>query len=75
MRQAAIRTSEMKMQEAMTELKLKYDFYRRNPNEHPMYRKEWYIFYLRTLSNLIEGNFNGMKHHHFTTLFLWQTTI
>lgn len=62
MRRAAIRTSEMKMQEAMTELKSKYDFYRQKPDDHPMYLKEWHIFYLRTLSNLIEGNFNGKMY-------------
>lgn len=59
MRDAAIKTSKMKLNEEWTKLKFDYDQYEKNPHEHPMYAKEWKIFYYRTLSNIIAG-----KSHH-----------
>lgn len=53
MGKAAIESSKMQLAEEMAELKIKYRGYHEQPNSHPMYQKEWHIFYLRRCSELL----------------------
>lgn len=55
LRITALQTSKMKLYEAIAELKQHYESYREHPVLHPMYAKEWQIFYLRRLSDLLAG--------------------
>lgn len=56
MRDAEVHASKMKLFEEWAKVKNKYDEYQQNPCKHPMYEKEWQIFYFRTLSDIVAGN-------------------
>lgn len=58
MEKAAIYSSKLQLNEAMAELESSYAGYRQIRTTHPMYLKEWNIFYLRTLSNLLAGTYS-----------------
>lgn len=58
---AALRTAEMNLVAAIADLKNEYKKYRENAAKHPMYMKEWQIFYLRRLSDLLAGKYEFMK--------------
>lgn len=55
--EAAVKSSKMKLDEAMAELKIEYEKYRRYPCIHPMYCKEWQIFYLRRQSEILASKY------------------
>lgn len=57
LRNAAINASKMKLTEEWAKLQNDYDEHKQNPCSHPMYAKEWNIFYYRTMGDLIAGNF------------------
>ncbi|XP_031640643.1 uncharacterized protein LOC116352297 [Contarinia nasturtii] len=59
---AAVQSSKMKLDEEMAELKCEYELYRNNPALHPMYAKEWHIFYLRRLSEILANNIDPRSH-------------
>lgn len=59
--EAALRTAEMNLVAAIADLKNEYLRYRENAALHPMYMKEWQIFYLRRLSDLLAGKYLFMK--------------
>lgn len=58
---AALRTAEMNLVAAIADLKNEYQKYKENAASHPMYMKEWRIFYLRRLSDLLAGKYKFMK--------------
>lgn len=60
LRNSAIAVSKMKLVEEWAKLKCEYKQYERNPYTHPMYAKEWKIFYLRTLADITAGNENSL---------------
>lgn len=72
--QVAIQSSKKQLAEAMAQLKIQYTRYHENPTSHPMYGKEWQIFYLRRLSDLLAGK-NKKKtkfiYGHFVELQLF----
>lgn len=70
--QVAIQSSKKQLAEAMAQLEIDYARYHENPTLHPMYGKEWQIFYLRRLSDLLAGK-NKIKsiYGHFVGLQLF----
>lgn len=51
-----IGASKKKLNQEWSKLNNEYSQYSEKPFLHPMYEKEWQIFYLRTLSNIIAAN-------------------
>lgn len=56
LREAALNVANMRLSEECTRLRCDYKQYEINPFSHPMYAKEWRIFYCQTLSQLAAGN-------------------
>lgn len=54
---ATLQAAQTKLNEAMVELKNEYEWYRMNPTLHPLYAKEWNIFYLRRLSDILASKY------------------
>ncbi|XP_055319527.1 uncharacterized protein LOC129577090 [Sitodiplosis mosellana] len=59
---AAVQAAQMKLNEAMAELKNEYELYRLSPALHPMYAKEWQVYYLRRLSDILAINIDPREY-------------
>lgn len=58
LKDSAIQAAKLKLYREVVELKSEYEHYRKYPVLHPMYAKEWQIFYLRRLGDLLAGKFH-----------------